>query len=286
MQQEGHMRAISLFLLVISLVACGGGGGSSPAPEPEPQPPVAQPPVSDPPTDTEVPEEKVTQIDVLVVLGQNADRFFADVDQRVQHTINLMNDAMDVGEVPVYFNIVHTVQTSYPEAIDTKTALEDITYARHSSLANIHRLRDTYRADVVIFYRRSVNDGFCGRAWLGGNGTNGDMSGYEDFAYGVVAIDCPDPVTAHEIGHIMGLDHDENTSPINQGTFPYSRGFAVQGSFVTIMGESSNNGGVARLPMFSSPEYYCAGFTCGIPDEVDAIRSIKNVYEQIANYRN
>ena len=78
----------------------------------------------------------------------------------------------------------------------------------------------------------------------------------------------------------------ENTSPINQGTFPYSRGFAVQGSFVTIMGESSNNGGVARLPPFSSPEYYCAGFTCGVPDEVDAIRSIKNVYEQIANYRN
>ena len=91
---------------------------------------------------------------------------------------------------------------------------------------------------------------------------------------------------AHEIGHILGLTHGNPGDDPNRGFKSYSKGFAQQGVFGTTMvyGYLWDVKQKCELPIFSNPDM--AGcdpmLGCGIQNQIDAVRSIKQTMGQVS----
>lgn len=273
------MLKILTSLILISLVtACGGGGSGGNTLGATQQPPSN----NNQPNQPTPPPLGSTTINVMVVFGQDAEYYMPGIRDRVQHLMFVTETAFKEGDLPVEFNIVHIHDTEYPNTFQASKALDDIAFGNHPTLNNVHRLRDQYRADIVLFYRRYANDNICGYSFLGG--ANGSFNGFSDYAYAVIAGDCPDLTTPHEIGHIFGLVHDR-PSTVNTPAFPYGYGYGIDQEFATIMGVVATYGYPARLPLYSSPNYQCSGHQCGVEDSVDAIRALRNSVEAVSQYR-
>ena len=116
---------------------------------------------------------------------------------------------------------------------------------------NVHALRDTYRADVVILL--AENSSYCGMAYL---------SATPSKAFAVVAWDCAvsNYSFGHEIGHLQGARHDLYVD----STPGYNHGDVDLGSrqrTVMAYNDQCAAGGIycTRLPYWSSPGMFYPG---------------------------
>ena len=75
----------------------------------------------------------------------------------------------------------------------------------------------------------------------------------------------PVNVTAHEIGHLIGLGHSYAQGAI--GTYYWSRGHGVNNRFGTIMAYAFAFNGI-DIDKFSSPDIDCNGEPCGLSQEL------------------
>lgn len=143
--------------------------------------------------------------------------------------------------------LVATLQTAYSETTSDGVALEDIipsipafnrVVTTPASLQGVAPLRDSSQADVVMLVRPFRRNAHAACGMAARNGTVGfDMALYEGWAYGVFSegLDleagngtCPDTAFTHEIGHIMGMNHDRPSLAIDQpgaSSPPVSFGF-------------------------------------------------------------
>ena len=88
---------------------------------------------------------------------------------------------------------------------------------------------------------------------------------------------CDDLTLAHELGHNHGLAHSRR-EPGAQGTYSWSFGHGVDGSFATIMATPDDYPGSVELPLFSNPLLNdCNGLACGV-DRVDSEQSADAVF--------
>ena len=148
---------------------------------------------------------------------------------RLNNLVAQSNTAYLNSEVAITLRLVATLLTQYSDTTSDGVALGHMTpsipaFGRNvitpTELQNVAPLRNSSQADIVMLvrpFRRSDHQA-CGMA--NRNGTVGfPMDVYEGWAYGVFSegLDdepghtggtCPDTAFSHEIGHIMGMNHD------------------------------------------------------------------------------
>jgi hypothetical protein len=216
-------------------------------------------------------------IDVMVVYStavKNNVGGDAQAQALAQAAIDSANTAYINSKIRQRLRLVHSEEFAYTETTSASTDLSNL-----RANAGIATLRNTYNADLVSMISESV--GVCGIGYLlntmAGSPSNGFTVTVRSCAVGNLSF-------AHELGHNMGSQHNpENGSgPV----FSYSYGHYVNGVFRTVMSYADPcPNGCTRVAHFSNPVINYLGYSTGIDNQRDNVRSMEQTADVVAHYR-
>jgi hypothetical protein len=220
--------------------------------------------------------KKVT-IDVMILHTPKVARKYVDVEtDLVALSIEQANESFaNSGLNNIRLNLVHHQAISYDEG---KGQHFDHLYAMvdgKGPFADVHRLRDEKRADVVALI---VDD-------AAGCGLSTRVAAEADEAYVVVHHSCAALTysIAHEIGHIIGARHDVALDPTSS-PFPYGHGYVNGTKWRDIMSYRQSCSGCPRVPYWSNPAIKIRGERAGSTD-ADNARVILEQAERVSRFR-
>jgi len=227
-------------------------------------------------------------IDVMVVYtaaAQSGEGGEDNIRALIDLAITETNTGYFNSQVNQRLNLVHTQQITYSESgFDWFTALERLRGKSDGHMDNVHSLRDTHKADVVVLL---VNDfRYCGLAYL----MSTESASFESSAFSVVNTSCATGYYSfgHELGHIMGSHHDRG-SAYSSGAFPYSYGYqAPNETFRTVMAYNCSSG-CQRINYWSNPNVRYNNIPTGVSETQNNsafnAKSLNNTADTVANFR-
>lgn len=215
---------------------------------------------------------------------------------RLNFLIDVMNAAFVTSKVPGRMRLVHAQYVTYHDK-DIYVALEELAgingRAVPASLKPLNGvLRDRYGADLVELMMGDFpnSNNACGLGYLPGTrGANPAINPSTDAALGFSAINrvC-DGAVRHELGHNLGLNHDQITSAGSpSGPYPYSFGYKTTNpdgvGFHDVM--AYGDPGQPVYNYYANPRIDIKGIPAGTGSTSDAARSLKNTLQYSAQYR-
>lgn len=195
---------------------------------------------------------------------------------RLNHLVALSNEAYANSQVGSRVRLVGSVEIDYPDNGDDGQVLDDLTNSSaNGPLASLRRQRETLGADLVSVVRPfslKGQNGVCGLGYVNGGNLSSITPASAPYGYSTVSDGsdpdsnyyCFDITLAHEMGHNMGLVH-EQADASSPGAYPYAYGWRQtlpSGSFATIMAYPT--GSQEMLRYFADPAInLCNGNACG-----------------------
>lgn len=221
-----------------------------------------------------------TTINVLVVYTASAATAAGNIGSMIQLAVDETNQSYVNSGININMVRVHTAQVSYSEANRSfsqhVSALQGTT---DGMMDNVHTLRNTYAADVVVLV---VNDSeACGIAAA--------IKATASSAFAVAHYSCITGYYSfgHEIGHLQGARHDRY---MDSSTSPYAYGHGYippSKSWRTVMAYGNNCGNCTRVQWWSSPlkTYPSTGEVMGTSTYEDNARVLNGTATTVAAFR-
>jgi len=222
----------------------------------------------------------------------------SNVDNIINQSMALAQEALDVSDTKVILELVHTAHVQFNEAgVGASELLSNLRINGDGKMDEVHFWREFYEVDIVSMLA-FIND-VGGIGYVVSNPEGNDQLGFNVNRVQQVANSY---TLIHEIGHNMGNLHSRNQSVgaagAAGGVFPYSTGWRWIGndekSYASVMTyESSPIDGVMsiRTPHFSNPDISFMGVPTGTQNigdpfgPADNARSMREMREAIAAYR-
>ena len=229
-------------------------------------------------------------LDVMVVYTAAA-RIGAGSVAAMQATINQAVAETNTGylnsQVKPRIRLVYTTEVTYSETgFDWYTCLNRLAGKTDGYMDNVHSLRNTYKADIVVMV--------CANTAYGGLAEA--IMATESSAFCVVARPFITGyyTMAHEMGHLQGARHDRYVDGVENRPYADNHGYTYPtGAWRTIMSydNACNAAGIrcTRINYWSNPNVQYNGHPTGVAGGVgvgaDNHKCLNNTAYTVAQFR-
>ena len=250
------------------------------------------------------PRDSEDRIDVMVMYTEAAcaatgaagddctDLHRSAIEAKIYQAVSETNQTYANSDVKQRLSLVHVGTVgSYTEAQTLEDDWHRLRFPNDTYLDNVQGLRNLHRADAVVLITKPTDE-YPGGAECGASlQMSTEASWQEENAFTVVPVDCATGNFSfgHELGHIMGADHNQGGGTMPH-PFRYSHGLTTP-TFRTVMATETSacapggSTGCSRLPNWSNPAKTYQGASMGIADAADNARALNDTADTVSNFR-
>lgn len=220
---------------------------------------------------------RVPAIDVLVVYTNSARNASGDIESLIDLAVAETNDSFTNSNVRARLRLVGSEQITYNESSRSyPTMLGHLQGTSDGFLDTVHARRDALNADVVVLIVNQTD--YCGYGYVNASATHGFVVVHWNCATGYYSF-------GHEIGHVLGAQHDPATS--TNTTYTYGHGYrytSASPSWRTVMSYNCSPS-CPRLQYWSTPLTTHNGVAMGNATQSDNARVWNERVATVAAFR-